>query len=92
MDEINGGPSYSPFGGALAGLPIGFGMALTMNEESMNSFAALTEAEKEKIILRARDAKSKKEMDDIVSSLVPPQEEGEVRKLIQQSEERDSFK
>ena len=37
-------------------LPVGFGMALAMNEQAMQGYAALTETEKEHLILRCRDA------------------------------------
>ena len=52
-------------------LPVGFGMALAMNEQAMQGYAALTETEKEHLILRCRDAGSKEEMERIVASLVP---------------------
>ncbi len=52
------------------GMPLGFGMALAMNERAMKRYSDLTEAEKEKIILRCKDAKSKEEMDKIVNSLM----------------------
>lgn len=53
------------------GLPLGFGMALAMNEPALRGYAGLTEAEKERIILRCKDVKTKKEMQKIVSSLAP---------------------
>ena len=52
-------------------LPLGFGMALAMNEAAMQGYARLTEDEKEKIILKCKDAASKEEMRQIVDSLVP---------------------
>jgi hypothetical protein len=52
-------------------LPIGFGMALAMNLDAMNHFSNLSESEKEEILNRARDAKSKDEMQHIVSELSP---------------------
>ncbi len=52
-------------------LPMGFGMALAMNEPAMKGYAGLTESEKEHLILRCRDAKTKEEMQRIVDSLVP---------------------
>lgn len=52
------------------GLPLGFGMALAMNEPAMRGYAGLTEAEKERIILRCKDVKTKREMQKIVESLV----------------------
>ncbi len=53
------------------GLPLGFGMALAMNEPAMQGYAGLTEAEKERVILRCKDVKTKKEMQKVVNSLVP---------------------
>lgn len=52
-------------------LPVGFGMSLAMNEAALNGYAGLTEAEKEKIILRCKDAKTKSQMQEIVDSLAP---------------------
>lgn len=52
-------------------LPLGFGMALAMNEPAMRGYAGLTETEKEHLILRCKDARSKKEMEKIVNSLAP---------------------
>jgi len=82
MNGINGGIGN----GLNGGMPVGFGMSLAMKEESMRGFASMTEAEKEEIILRARDAKSKKEMDKIVDSLANSDDE-EVRKLRRESTE-----
>lgn len=52
-------------------LPLGFGMALAMNEAAMQGYAQLTETEKEHLIMRCKDARSKDEMQKIVNSLVP---------------------
>lgn len=68
----------------LTSLPLGFGMALAMNEPAMRGYAGLTETEREHIILRCKDAKSKEEMQKIVDSLVP---DGNVNNLY---EHRDS--
>jgi len=51
------------------GVPTGFGMALAMNEKALNNYSRLTEAQKEELINRSRDAKSKKEMEQIVNSI-----------------------
>lgn len=59
-------------------LPLGFGMALAMNEPAMQGYAGLTEAEKEQIILRCKDVKTKREMQKIVDSLVPDMDIQEV--------------
>lgn len=52
-------------------LPLGFGMALAMNEPAMRGYAGLSESDKEQIIMQCKDAKSKDEMREIVNSLVP---------------------
>ena len=68
-----GATSYGmPFGGPMMGaLPVGFGMALAGNEAAMSGYAGLTEAEKEKVILRCKDARTKEQMQEIVDSLAP---------------------
>lgn len=50
-------------------IPIGFGMALAQNAAAMEHYSGLTEAKKEELLNRARDAKSKSEMDSIVAEL-----------------------
>lgn len=52
-------------------LPLGMGFALAMNESAMRGYAGLSETEKEHLIMRCRDAKSKDEMKRIVDSLAP---------------------
>jgi|GEM_PF-142140 uncharacterized protein YdeI (YjbR/CyaY-like superfamily) len=52
------------------GIPVGFGMALAMHPGGMEAFAALSEQKKEEYLNRARNAKSKKEMQQIVQSLL----------------------
>lgn len=51
-------------------VPIGFGMALAMNQPAMNAYAAMTEAQKQSILDRAHNARSEKEMHQIVNSIV----------------------
>lgn len=58
-------------GFTLGELPLGFGMALAMNEPALQGYAALTEAEKEDLILRCKDVQTKDEMQRIVDSLAP---------------------
>ncbi len=91
MDYMNGGllgaaDSESGNGPGLnangTSLPIGFTMALAMNEKAMNRYSGMTEAQKEEIILRAKDAKSKKEMERLVSSLAVSDEQ-EVNDILQ---------
>ena len=50
-------------------VPIGFGMALAVNEPAMNVYAAMTEEQKQAIINKARSARSEKEMHEIVNSM-----------------------
>ncbi len=70
-------------GSPIGGLPAGFGMALAMNESAMRGYAGLTETEREHIIMRCKDARSKEEMQQIVDSLVP---EGNVHNLFEHKE------
>ena len=88
--DINGFGSWSgagaPFGANTAGqLPVGFGMALAMNQAAMDGYAGLTEAQKEEVILRCKDARTKGQMQEIVDSLVPGTDVREVYE-----EERES--
>ncbi len=50
-------------------LPIGFAMGMAMRGDALEAYSHLTEAEKEEIINQCRDAKSKAEMDRIISRL-----------------------
>ena len=50
-------------------VPIGFGMALAMNDAAMESYAAMTEQQKQEILSKAHNARSEKEMHGIVSSM-----------------------
>jgi len=50
-------------------VPIGFGMALAMNQPAMNAYAALTEAQKQDVLNRAHNVRSEREMHDLVDSL-----------------------
>lgn len=50
-------------------VPIGFGMALAVNEPAMNVYAAMTEEQKQAIINKAHNVRSEKEMHDLVASL-----------------------
>jgi hypothetical protein len=50
-------------------VPIGFGMALAVNEPAMNVYAAMTEEQKQAIINKAHSARSEKEMHEIVNSI-----------------------
>ena len=66
-----GGSGVLNDGTMFSELPVGFGMSLAMNEAAMKGYAGLTEAEKEKVILRCKDARTKRQMQEIVESLAP---------------------
>lgn len=50
-------------------VPIGFGMALSMNFSAMNAYSAMTDEEKQAVLDRAHNAHSQEEMHQIVDSL-----------------------
>lgn len=50
-------------------VPIGFGMALAMNPPAMNAYSAMTEEQKQAVLNKAHNARSEKEMHQIVNSL-----------------------
>jgi hypothetical protein len=50
-------------------VPIGFGMALAMNPTALNAYSAMTEAQKQGVLDKAHNAKSEREMHDIVNGL-----------------------
>ena len=51
-------------------VPIGFGMALAMNEPAMAAYSAMTDDQKRDILNKAHHARSEKEMHNIVNSIV----------------------
>ena len=51
-------------------VPIGFGMALAMNEPAMAAYAAMTESQKQFLLNKAHNARSEKEMHEIVRSIL----------------------
>ena len=53
-------------------VPIGFGMALAMNAPAMGAYAAMTEQQKLAVLKKAHNARSEKEMQQIVASLANP--------------------
>lgn len=50
-------------------IPIGFGLALAANESAMARYTAMTQQQKQAVIDRARRARSREEMHQIVSSI-----------------------
>ena len=50
-------------------LPLGFAMALAMDEPAMRKFESMSEAEKQAVIQRTHGVRSKAEMQKLVSGL-----------------------
>lgn len=50
-------------------VPIGFGMALAMNQPAMDVYAALSDEQKKDILNRAHNVRSEREMHSLVASL-----------------------
>lgn len=50
-------------------VPIGFGMALAQNFDAMAAYAAMTDDQKQAILNKAHNARSEKEMHQIVTSI-----------------------
>ncbi len=50
-------------------VPMGFGMALSMNFPAMNAYSAMTDEQKKAILEKARNAASEEEMHQLVNSL-----------------------
>ena len=50
-------------------LPLALGMALAQNEAAMQRFTTMTEAEKQALIARCHQVKSKREMQQLVNQL-----------------------
>ncbi len=51
-------------------LPVGFGLAMAQRPEAMERFAALPETEREALVERARNARSRQEMRSCVDQLL----------------------
>lgn len=50
-------------------VPIGFGMALAMNETAVNAYAMMTKEQKDAVLAKARSVRSEQEMHQLVSSI-----------------------
>lgn len=50
-------------------VPVGFGMALAQNEDAVNAYAMMTREQKDAVLAKARNAKSRREMQQIVSDI-----------------------
>lgn len=57
------------FNNQAGNLPLGLSMAAAMNAQAKAGYESLSETEKEHLILKCKDAKSKEEMDRIISSI-----------------------
>jgi hypothetical protein len=53
----------------LNNLPIGFALGMSMKKDALDAYSKLTEAEKEQVLNECRDAKSKADMNRIISRL-----------------------
>lgn len=51
-------------------MPLGFSMSLAQNTEALRAFGALSASTQQAVIRRARQLKSKAEMDEFVATLV----------------------
>lgn len=51
-------------------VPIGFGMALAMNPDALNAYSAMTQEQKQSVLNRAHNARSRQEMQQIVNSII----------------------
>ena len=51
-------------------VPIGFGMALAMNPSALRAYSAMTEAQQQNILDKARNVRSEREMHRIVNGIV----------------------
>jgi len=51
-------------------VPLGFGMALSMNPNALNAYSAMSEEEKQAVLNKAHNAGSEEEMHQIVNNLV----------------------
>lgn len=67
MDSNDFTNNYS--GTGFNNIPLGLGIPLAMNDGVREGFHNLTETEKEHIILKCKDARTKGEMEKIVDSL-----------------------
>lgn len=51
------------------GLPLGLAFGMAMNNQALDNYGRLTEYEKEKLIARSKDVKSKEEMQQLIDQL-----------------------
>ena len=56
-------------------VPIGFGLALAMNQSAMTIYSAMTEEQKREVLNRAHNARSETEMHQIVDGIAANERE-----------------
>ncbi len=57
----------------LPGIPLGFGMALAMNEAAVNAYAMMTREQKAAVLNRAHKTQTRQEMQILVDGLATDQ-------------------
>ena len=50
-------------------VPLGFGFALAQNDQAMAAYAAMSETQRQEVLARAHNVRSKQEMNQLVSGL-----------------------
>ena len=50
-------------------VPIGFGMALAMNQPAMDAYSTMTDSQKQDILSKAHNVRSQQEMQALVAGL-----------------------
>lgn len=56
--------------GSMEQLPVGLGMALAQNVNAMQAFSRLDQRQQSALIQQAQNAKSRRDMEQLVSSLI----------------------
>jgi hypothetical protein len=64
-----------------SGLPAGFGFALMANARAFDGYTRMSEAEKERVIMQCKDARSDREVDDIIDRIGLDDEFGDVAEI-----------
>ncbi|MDR2889205.1 MAG: hypothetical protein LBV33_05125 [Lachnospiraceae bacterium] len=54
---------------SVGSMPVDFGWALAANQRAMDGYSHMTEAEKEKIIMQMKDARSDRELQKIIDTI-----------------------
>ena len=51
------------------GLPLGLAFGMAMNQQALDNYGKLTEYEKEKLLAKSKNVKSKEEMNQLIQRL-----------------------